>query len=457
MPTLPTRLRVLMISDVYFPRVNGVSTSISTFRSDLAQLGCDSVLVAPQYPQNREDEAGIVRIPSRYVPFDPEDRMMRGRAAARACAGFGPEFDVVHIQTPFVAHKLGLDVARRLGCGTVESYHTYFEQYFHHYVRWMPKPVLQRLARALSRTQCNAVNRVVAPSEAMARVLRGYGVRTPIDIVPTGLDLRAFDTGDGLRFRAERNIPDGRPVMLHVGRVAHEKNIAFVIDVLDHARREVPDVLLVIAGEGPAYRALRRDVARRRLDEHVMFVGYLDRRTALLDCYRAADVLVFASNTETQGLVPLEAMAVGTPVVSTAVLGTAEIVGPGRGAVAVPEDVDAFARAVIDVLRQPALRESLGAQAREYVAECWSSAAMARRLVAIYREVAAARPAARADGQRETRVQFAAATNAPSSTNQISTHAGMLKPRNDQLTSAHSPEPVKTMRTASSTGNASNM
>jgi hypothetical protein len=142
--------------------------------------------------------------------------------------------------------------------------------------------------------------------------------------------------------------------------------------------------------------------------------------------------------------------------VSTAVLGTAEIVGPGRGAVAVPEEVEAFAGAVIALLRQPSKRQALGREAREYVAECWSSAAMARRLITIYEDVASARGATR-DPQRATRVQFAAATSAPSSTNQTSTHAGMLSPRNDQLTSAHSPEPVKTMRTASNSGNASSM
>ena len=381
-----TRLRVLMLSDVYFPRVNGVSTSISTFRHDLELLGCDSVLVAPQYAQRREDEAGILRIRSRYIPFDPEDRMMSAAAAAAACAELGIKFDVVHIQTPFVAHKVGLDVAKRLGCGTVETYHTYFEQYFHHYVRWLPKGVLQRSARTLSRAQCNAVDRVIAPSDAMARLLRDYGVMTPIDVVPTGLDMKDFEGGDGVRFRAEGSISPDRPVMLHVGRVAHEKNIGFVLEVLGRVRTVVPDVLLVVAGEGPAHGWLRREVAQRGLGEHVMFVGYLDRRTALLDCYRSADVLVFASKTETQGLVPLEAMAIGTPVVSTAVLGTAEVIGPGRGAIAAREDIDEFARAVIDVLRSPSLRETLSQEARRYVAECWSSAAMARRLIAIYEE-----------------------------------------------------------------------
>jgi 1,2-diacylglycerol 3-alpha-glucosyltransferase len=308
----------MMISDVYFPRVNGVSTSISTFRRDLELLGCDSMLLAPRYPKERDD---------------------------------------------------GL----------------------HHYAPWLPKSALQKSARFLSRAQCNSVDRVIAPSDAMAHGLRAYRIRKPIDVVPTGLDLRDFAGGDGLRFRALHGIAPTRPVMLHVGRVAHEKNIGFIVDVVGTIRLAVPDVLLIIAGEGPATRSLRRQAAERGLNDHVLFLGYLDRSAALLDCYRGADVLVFASSTETQGLVPLEAMAVGTPVVSTAVLGTAAIVGPGRGALAVPEDIDAFAQAVIDVLRSLPLREALSREARAYVAECWSSYAMAGRLVAVYEQLAAMR------------------------------------------------------------------
>lgn len=387
MPRAP--LRVLMISDVYFPRVNGVSTSIRSFRADLARAACESVLVAPRYPAGWDDEPDVVRVRSRYLPFDPEDRLMSASAALHAALHQAGRFDVVHIQTPFVAHRVGLAVAARTGCRTVETYHTYFEQYFHHYLDWVPKRALQSLARRLSRRQCDAVDRVVSPSPEMRDVLRGYGISAPIDVIPTGLDLGDFDAGDGARFRAAHGIAPDRPVMLHVGRVAFEKNLGFVVDVLERVRREVPRTLLVIAGEGPALGDLKRRVSARRLAGDVLFVGYLDRRSALLDCYRSANVLVFASNTETQGLVPLEAMAAGTPVVSTAVLGTRAIIGPERGAIRVREDAAEFAAAVARVLRDASLQRAMGREARIYVAEQWSSEAMAARLAGVYEALSA--------------------------------------------------------------------
>jgi len=383
-------VRVLMISDVYFPRVNGVSTSIQTFRRDLAALGCETWLVAPSYPGEHADEPGVLRQPSRYLVFDPEDRMMVGRAARSECLALHDRVDLVHIQTPFVAHRIGLQVARALGKKSLETYHTFFEEYLHHYLPLLPRSVARAFARGVSRRQCNAVDAVVAPSQQLADVLAGYGVTAPITVIPTGLDLGDFAGGDGARFRAEHGIAAQRPVMLLVGRVAHEKNIDFLVRVLEEVRKTVEDVLFVIAGEGPALVSLRRTVNDRGLERNTLFVGYLDRQTALRDCYRAADVFVFASRTETQGLVLLEALALGVPVVSTAVLGTKEVLRDARGAVVVAEDLQEFATAVKAVLTQPAMRAELARDARDFVAARWSSIEMARRLLSLYGALAGA-------------------------------------------------------------------
>jgi glycosyltransferase involved in cell wall biosynthesis len=144
----------------------------------------------------------------------------------------------------------------------------------------------------------------------------------------------------------------------------------------------------VIAGEGPAREGLRAQVAALGLAASVHFAGYLARDTELLDCYAAADAFVFASRTETQGLVLLEAMAQGAAVVSTAELGTRSILVPGSGALVVPEEEDAFAAAVVRVLTDASLREGMAARGRAY-ARTWSSAAMARRLGELYAEVCA--------------------------------------------------------------------
>jgi glycosyltransferase involved in cell wall biosynthesis len=141
-------MRILLVSDVYFPRVNGVSTSIQTFRRELASLGHETALVAPAYPARHAEEPGVVRIPSRRVPLDPEDRAMRWpqlREVHRALAG--ERFDLVHIHTPFFAHYAGLSLARRWGVPAVATYHTLFEEYLFHYVKLAPRGAMRALAR----------------------------------------------------------------------------------------------------------------------------------------------------------------------------------------------------------------------------------------------------------------------------------------------------------------------
>lgn len=388
-------MRILMISDVYFPRVNGVSTSIQTFRRELEALGHVIHLVAPAYPAPYPDEPRTVRIPSSYLPLDPEDRRMHARAIRAAGDRLERErFDLVHVQTPFVAHYLGLELARRFRTPVIETYHTFFEEYLFHYVPFLPRAWLRAAARRFSRTQGNSVDALVVPSGAMRDVLVGYGVRTPMHVLPTGIPLADFRGGDGARFRSGLGIAAGTPMLLFVGRVAHEKNIEFLLRALDRARRRVPSAVLVIAGEGPARPRLERLTARLGLVGGVHFVGYLDRRSTLLDCYAAADAFVFASRTETQGLVLLEAMAVGLPVVSTAVMGTRDIVGPGRGALVPDDDEQSFADAIERIVGDPALRVRLSREARDYVRE-WHADTLARRMADLYAEVAAAGPGGR--------------------------------------------------------------
>jgi 1,2-diacylglycerol 3-alpha-glucosyltransferase len=378
-------MRALFISDVYFPRVNGVSTSIATFREDLAAAGVDTVLVAPEYaPAGTADGTGIIRVPAGKVPRDPEDRRMHWGALREALQGLGNQhFDLVHVHTPFLAHYAGVRFARARGIPVVETYHTFFEEYLHHYVPLLPRALGRRLARRVTRSQCAAVTALIAPSQPMQAMLADYGVRTPIEVIPTGLPAGSFRPGDGMRFRAEQQLPVDRPLLLYVGRVAHEKNIDFLLTSFVEVRRARPDAMLVIAGEGPARRHLGEQVQRLGLGRDVAFVGYLNRERALADCYAAAAVFVFASRTETQGLVLLEALAQGCPVVSTSHLGTASILQPNCGARVAPEEPRAFAAAATGILDDPQRAAHLSAQGRSY-AQTWSSARMAGRLREFY-------------------------------------------------------------------------
>jgi glycosyltransferase involved in cell wall biosynthesis len=304
--------------------------------------------------------------------------------------GKRPAHHLVHIQTPFAAHYAGLSHARERDLHCIATYHTHFEEYLHNYVPAVPKGILRSLARGLARRQCNALDAVIVPSSAMHETLADYGVTTPMHRVPTGIPVERFGRSrrpPGTDFRRYHGIPADRQMALFVGRAAHEKNIGFLLESMPHALRDCPGLVLVIAGEGPALPALKKQAARLGIESSVHFVGYLDRFDELPDCYAAADLFAFASKTETQGLVLLEAMAAGLPVLAFAALGTREIVEPQRGALPAPQEPQAFGQAMATLANDPERRLAMSIDARDFASE-WTTAACARRLAAVYRDVA---------------------------------------------------------------------
>lgn len=381
-------MKILFISDVYFPRVNGVSTSIRTFVEQMQNLGHEVHIIAPDYGVTTEDDAWIKRVPARSIYFDPEDKLMKyGQVMALLPLLQSENYDAIHVHTPFVAHYAGLKLSTKLNIPCLETYHTFFEDYLHHYLPWVPKFLAKSIARHISKRQCNSVDAVVAPSAPMLQVLRKYGVNAASEVIPTGLQEKSFKAANGQAFRKLYGIPIERPMLLYVGRVAFEKNIDFLLEMTQHLKQKHPDILLLVAGEGPAEQSLHKLAKSLNIEDNVKFIGYLDRNTALNACYESADAFVFASKSETQGLVLLEAMAQGTPVVAIAKLGTASILVEGKGALIAEDDTVQFSERVHQLLINPEHRFELGRQAKAYVLDKWTAKLHAERMINFYEEV----------------------------------------------------------------------
>lgn len=389
-------MRILMISDVYHPRVNGVSTSIATYRRFLEAAGHEITLIVPQYPGDTGVDPNVLRVPGHYLPGDPEDRLLLpGGILKRAAQLNGNDFDLIHIHTPFAAHRAGVRLARRWGVPVVETYHTYFEAYFYHYIPFLPQALTAYAARWLTRSQTREVDRLIVPSSALHDVMRDYGVQAAVEILPTGLDPAEFSPGDAPRFCRREGLDPKRPKLVYVGRVAFEKNIDLLLQAVARLRLRFPDILLIVAGEGPARAHLKRLARELGIAANVHFVGYLTRGQDLWDCYAAGRAFVFASTTETQGLVLLEAMMLGVPVVGVPALGARDVLVDGEGALTTAAEAGPFADTVERLLRDADLRAELSLSAQTY-AQRWSNAALCERLIDIYRSVVDTRATGRA-------------------------------------------------------------
>ncbi|MEY3932714.1 MAG: hypothetical protein RL426_360 [Pseudomonadota bacterium] len=381
-------MNILFISDVFFPRVNGVSTSINTFATELRALGHQVTLIAPSYSDEDKDkeEEWIVRVPSHKIYFDPEDRLMNfGKLKALLPWIRDKHFDVIHIHTPFTAHYVGIHFGKKLDIPVVETYHTFFEDYLHHYLPFIPQFISRKIARTISRRQCNAVDGIVSPSKPMLDVLKQYGIKTPAEVVATGLDDSSFASVDGEHFRMSHDIPLTQPMLLFVGRVAHEKNIGFLLEMHVELIKKHPDALLVITGEGPAEESIKHSIDKLGISNKVRMIGYLDRSHELIACYKAADIFVFASKSETQGLVLLEAMAQGTAVVAIAELGTKSILIEGEGVLIAKDDINDFADKVSVLLSDAPKRQMIGEKGRQYAKEKWGAGVLAKKVAKFYK------------------------------------------------------------------------
>lgn len=384
-------MRIALVTDTYRPRVNGVVTSIDTFAREFRRMGHETVVVGPAFPA-APPEPFIVRIPSHYIFFDPEDRlpdpwMPSGRRIVSSQV-FAKHFDIIHTQTPFSLGVAALGWARAMKAPIVHTYHTMFESYAH-YIRFLPRSLTISLAKRISRWYCNKMDLVVAPSAHMRDILAAYDVCRPIVVNPTGIKIELLQNANGSAFRQRNNISPDTPLLLFMGRIGWEKNIEFLFKALQEVRKRIPEAKMMVAGDGPARAGIMELARRMGLGGYVLFFGYFSAAN-WADCYAAADVFTFASVTETQGLVVTEAMAAGTPVVAVGRMGVADIMAGDRGGFLVDLDVSAFAATVLTLLKDPDLRRRKSLEARAFARE-WSSEAMAGCMLTHYQQVISSR------------------------------------------------------------------
>jgi glycosyltransferase involved in cell wall biosynthesis len=382
-------MNICLVTDTYLPRVNGVVRSVQSFAQQFRELGHRVWIFAPEFPEYKDLEPDVVRFPSRYLSFDPEDRLANmkhpgSKALVAKLADY--KFDIIHNQTPFSLGMASVKWARQLQIPLVHTYHTLFEAYVHNYLKLIPDFAGHWAAARFSRWYCNRHDLIIAPSSPMAEALLGYGVKAPVGINPTGIDLAPFKSVNGERMRQKLGFAKDDIMLLAMGRVAKEKNLPFLLDVLERLIPLQPKARLVIAGQGPALNLIKAEVVRRKLENKVVFVGNLDRQD-WADLYGAAELHLLASVTETQGMVLTEAMAAGTPCVAVAAMGVKDVMADGGG-LAVNLDLTEYTNAVQLLLTDKKLYAEKLAEAK-LQAQNWSIQAKAKELLSKYEKLIA--------------------------------------------------------------------
>ncbi len=374
-------MKIAMFTNTYLPHVGGVARSVSTLEEDLRKAGHEVRVVAPEF-EGAEESPRVLRVPAiqRFNGSDFSFRLPWPGVVRDFLEDFQP--DLIHSHHPFLLGDAALREAYKEHVPLVFTHHTLYERYTH-YVPF-DSSALKRMAVRLATEFCNLSSLVVAPSESVAELLKERGVETRVDVIPTGIDLDQFCGGDGERCRRELGIPAGAKVTGHVGRLSPEKNLTFLAEAMKAVLAAEPEAVFLVVGggesEGELMTILRHEIERARV-----FVPGKRMGPDLADAYAAMDCFVFASQTETQGIVLAEAMAARLPVVALDGPGVREIVEDGKNGMLLDAktDPDRFAEVVLELLADGSRMEEFAARAAD-TARNYSSRECAKRMISSY-------------------------------------------------------------------------
>ncbi len=371
-------MRIGIFTDTYVPDTNGVVTVVRLMERELRRAGHEVLVFAPAHPGFRDGRPEVFRF--RSVRFILYKGMRLAIPYNRRAFSVLRTLGVVHSQDPFSVGLVGFGASFRYGIPHVHTYHAHYVEYR----KYLPPPLRpsRRAVERLSRVLCNRCDAVISPSTATKEELLRYGVRVPIHVLPFGVDAELYRRPGGWDLRGALGLPPDAEVLLYVGRLGWEKNVEFLLRSFRLLADQRPGAHLVLIGDGP-HRPVLEGLARSlALGDRVHFLGQMPWER-LVDPYRQATLFVFASKTETQGLVVAEAMAGGTPPVAVDALGVRDLVIPGETGLLVEEDEGAFAEACLELLADPGRRREMGRRAREW-ALAHSAQASAARLLEIY-------------------------------------------------------------------------
>lgn len=365
-------LRVAMFTNNYLPFIGGVPISIERLRSGLKRLKDNVFVVAPGYGQGQSDDDPnqIVRTPSLFSFGDKSEFRFANIFSGyvrRKVKRFKP--DIIHSHHPFWIGSLGVYMARRLKVPVVYTYHTRLEHYAHFV--FLPGSLFRNIiAHFLVRRFANKCDSVIVPTQSTEEYLRMIGVKSSIYVQPTGIEYDRFQQRDEraiAELKQQQQLAN-HTVFVSVARLSNEKNIDFMLEALAELKQQTTEPFkLLMIGDGHQRQRLQQKSDDLGLANIVKFVGAIPPEE-MATWYQLGDAFLFASQSETQGMVILEAMAAGLPVVAVRSSGIDDVVVDAVNGYKTPANQEQWRAKVQQLLEQPEHREELAAAAVECAA-----------------------------------------------------------------------------------------
>lgn len=379
-------MHIAFFTNFYLPVVNGVVRSVESFRSELTNQG-HNVFVFAQADQDYVDEAPFIfRYPSLPLPI---------QVKVSAVIPVSPfvdqllpalKLDVIHTHHPILLGQTAAGKAEEFGLPLVFTFHTQYQEYTH-YVPLPQEAIQEFLKDAIQNWMMDFMQKcqhIVIPSRSMEETLiQTYGLRDRYTVIPTGIDLEPYRHTDGRSLRSKMGWQDEK-VLISIGRLGQEKNWDTLLKAVKRVHQKHPEVRFVLIGDGMERESLQRLATELGISERITFTGEMPF-SDVIQYLKAADLFGFASVTETQGLVTMEALAAGLPVVAVDASGTRDCVEDGEQGYLVPNDADALADSIIRLLDSPGTMKKFRSKALKKAKE-FDVKNCTRQLLEVYKQ-----------------------------------------------------------------------
>ncbi|HDK25527.1 MAG TPA: glycosyltransferase family 4 protein [Candidatus Atribacteria bacterium] len=383
-------MRIAFFTNCYKPLVNGVVTSIVSLKEAYERKGHETYVFAPQVDGYIDQEKNVFRYRSvnltKKVKY-PIAIPLSFRAK-KVITEFNP--DIIHVHHPFVLSSPAIMYGKKLGIPKILTLHTQYERYAY-YIAPIPEKLTQEAIKRIIFNLAYKIDCITTPSGSMKELIKSYGIKNRIEVIPNAIDLDPFRQKDELKcseIRKRYNLKEDDKIILYVGRVAQEKSIDKIIEALAITKRKgISNVRLLIVGGGPAIEELKNLVRSLQIEEQVIFTGEV-KNEEIRHYYKIAYLFTIASTTETFGIVIIEALASGIPVLAVKAPGAVDILTDGLDGLLVDNDndIEKFANALDKIIREPELRERLSQGALK-TSERYSIDIVSERMLNLYREV----------------------------------------------------------------------
>lgn len=379
-------MRIAMLTNNYRPFVGGVPVSVERQAQELIRLGHSVTVFAPMYGENEEERRKVleqdVRSPEQVIRYHVQKRKMEngmvypGIHPSEVFEMFEQEtFDCIHVHHPMFTGLWALSLGRKYDIPVIYTYHTRYEDYLHYipflkndvgqgirgrFTGWVKETVVPSYMKWF----CNQCDLVIAPSAGMMKMMRNRGISVPAAVMPTGLDASFYRPEAGrVREIREKYGKNSKHLLITVSRLEREKNYGFFLrGIMEIEKRLGDDFHVLIIGEGSQQAELKVRASILGIRDKVTFLGNVPNND-VKNYLKAADLFLFASRSETQGIVLAEAFAAGCPVVAVHAVGADDVVKEGVNGFLTEEDEKCWAAKAVQALH-PEIRERMSRAAR---------------------------------------------------------------------------------------------